>query len=89
MPYPVNMAEGVTPPVLNPKSVSMYDRLYEAGVVTLPMHARRLQTAAFGLKFSDFHLNVLCAKNGEKNISNNNVKQKTASHSQIMRSRAM
>ena len=29
MPDLVNMAEGITPPVLNPKSLSWYDGLYE------------------------------------------------------------
>jgi hypothetical protein len=44
MPCLVNMVDRVTLPVLNPKSVSRYDRLYEVVVVTLLKHARRLQT---------------------------------------------
>jgi hypothetical protein len=30
VPNLVNMADGVTPPILNPESVSWYNRLYEA-----------------------------------------------------------
>jgi hypothetical protein len=60
-----------------------------SGGVTLQTHARRKQTTVFCSIFSDFHLNDLGTKNGEKNISNNNVKQKNTPHSQIMRSRAI
>jgi hypothetical protein len=60
-----------------------------SGVATLQTHARSQQTTVFCLNFSDFHLNDLCTKNGEKNISNNNVKQNTTPHSQIMRLRAI
>jgi len=59
------------------------------GVVTLQTHARRQQTTVFCFNFFDFHLNDLGTKNGEKNISNNNVKQKNTPHFQIMGSRAI
>jgi len=84
MPNLVNTADGVTPPVLNTESVSWCDRLYEVGCCHAA-DARQKKTNHSILFEFFFLLNDRCTKNGEKNVSNNNVKQKTTPHSQIMR----